>query len=678
MSYERHIEEEILPIGRIERSEENDSNFRYETNGTNGTPIDETLNQIKANHKSRVEKRSVSVFLTTDKTVTTTTAFNVVGRGQADTLAPKFKKNGTNSGTKSKQNTEPNTQSPKSSISEFPTDFMTDSFRSNGGFVIHILVFIYICLALAVVCDVYFLQSLEYISSALSLPDDIAGATFMAIGTSAPELFTSVIGVFISDNDIGTGTIVGSAVFNLIAIPACCGFAAYYNLKKMPKVSSFPILRDMIFYVLTIITLILCIKDNKVDWVESLTLLALYAVYIVIMFFNAQYSHLITEAEEEEETPLLKDRKKSSIEEDYDNNRLEDYSKIELMKTPNGKYNEIKSNGTKHHNQSQNIESNLYPKLSPANNEEVVKPEEDDSEWTDHWIIKTILLPMNILFILTLPKATKFCFVITFIMSIVWIAVLTYVAVWMTTVVGYSIGIPDTVSGITILAAGTSIPELISSYLIVKKAGLANMAICNSIGSNIFDILFCLGLPWLLKSLILIITNGSGFASLANTSIPIQSQALPLTSLTLLITCFALLLTLKLTNWRLGLNVDEKERIFTRDEVRDHDDTDSLWVIVDGYVYDVTRFLEEHPGGQEVLKEYGGDDATHRFDEVGHSADALDMMKKYRIGRALGDDLEFQDFEATSASSVTEGWNWLPLLAGLSASLCTYYLLNYF
>ena len=88
----------------------------------------------------------------------------------------------------------------------------------------------------------------------------------MAIGTSAPELFTSVIGVFVSDNDIGTGTIVGSAVFNLIAIPGACSFAAYYNLKTKPKISSFPILRDTLFYCLTIVTLILCIKDNQVDW----------------------------------------------------------------------------------------------------------------------------------------------------------------------------------------------------------------------------------------------------------------------------------------------------------------------------------------------------------------------------------------------------------------------------
>jgi Ca2+/Na+ antiporter len=88
----------------------------------------------------------------------------------------------------------------------------------------------------------------------------------MAIGTSAPELFTSIIGVFISEDDIGTGTILGTAVFNLIVIPAACGFTVIAFRPKSCDISAFPILRDSIFYILTIITLILCIKDNEVDW----------------------------------------------------------------------------------------------------------------------------------------------------------------------------------------------------------------------------------------------------------------------------------------------------------------------------------------------------------------------------------------------------------------------------
>lgn len=48
----------------------------------------------------------------------------------------------------------------------------------------------------------------------------------MAGATSSPELFVNVIGTFITEGDIGIGTIVGSAVFNILAVAACCGICA--------------------------------------------------------------------------------------------------------------------------------------------------------------------------------------------------------------------------------------------------------------------------------------------------------------------------------------------------------------------------------------------------------------------------------------------------------------------
>lgn len=51
---------------------------------------------------------------------------------------------------------------------------------------------------------------------------DIAGATFMATASSSPELFINCIGTFVTQDDLGVGTIVGSAVFNVLAVPACC------------------------------------------------------------------------------------------------------------------------------------------------------------------------------------------------------------------------------------------------------------------------------------------------------------------------------------------------------------------------------------------------------------------------------------------------------------------------
>lgn len=67
--------------------------------------------------------------------------------------------------------------------------------------------------------------------SDLNLTQDVAGATFMAVATSSPELFVNIIGTFVTESDLGFGTVVGSAVFNTLGVAACIGLAA-------PKVKS--------------------------------------------------------------------------------------------------------------------------------------------------------------------------------------------------------------------------------------------------------------------------------------------------------------------------------------------------------------------------------------------------------------------------------------------------------
>jgi Ca2+/Na+ antiporter len=88
---------------------------------------------------------------------------------------------------------------------------------------------------------------------------------------------------------------------------------------------------------------------------------------------------------------------------------------------------------------------------------------------------------------------------VVFFESIFYIGFFSYFMVWWATVVGDVLGIDDVVMGYTILAAGTSVPDLLSS-VIVARQGLGDMAVSSSIGSNIFDITFGLPLPWLLWS----------------------------------------------------------------------------------------------------------------------------------------------------------------------------------
>lgn len=48
--------------------------------------------------------------------------------------------------------------------------------------------------------------------------------------------------------------------------------------------------------------------------------------------------------------------------------------------------------------------------------------------------------------------------------------------------------------------------------------------------------------------------------------------------------------------------------------------------------------MDEHPGGEEVLLEQGGKDATEIFEDVSHSADAKDLMKNYLVGELPEDE----------------------------------------
>lgn len=81
-------------------------------------------------------------------------------------------------------------------------------------------------------------------------------------------------------------------------------------------------------------------------------------------------------------------------------------------------------------------------------------------------------------------------------------ALLTYVLVWMLAIIGFTCGIPDTVMGLTLLAAGTSLPDTFSSFIVARK-GEGDMAVSHANGSNMFNILFCLGLPWFLQTALL-------------------------------------------------------------------------------------------------------------------------------------------------------------------------------
>ncbi|CAG2114438.1 unnamed protein product [Medioppia subpectinata] len=434
-------------------------------------------------------------------------------------------------------------------INEFPSDMFSQRSRSRGAIIIHIAVVLYMFYCLAIVCDLYFLPSLEECCQRLNLSEDVAGATFMAAGSSAPELFTAILGVFIAKGDVGTGTIVGSAVFNILFVIGLCSL---YTAST--ELNWWPVARDSSYYTFTVLVLILFIYDGEVSRYESFTMLCLYGVYILIMNFNVELRDYVQRQwiqlglrQSGDEFENLKANsgvvqyhsfKVGGNDTGY-GQRMDGYNrpqttlyeaanlviiKHKRLFRPISRFRAaahliiIQRQKAKYQNQ-QHLQPQQYPQQEELNFAKSFDSARKPSLVADQHFWRRIpdpnvdgwygcckwgaRAPLHAILFYTIPdcKVKQNLFLVTFFMSITWTAVFSYVMVWMVSLIGFTLGIPDSIMGITFLAAGTSVPDAYSS-LHVAKMGHADMAVSNSIGSNVFDILIGLALPWFVETAI--------------------------------------------------------------------------------------------------------------------------------------------------------------------------------
>jgi cytochrome b involved in lipid metabolism len=97
-------------------------------------------------------------------------------------------------------------------------------------------------------------------------------------------------------------------------------------------------------------------------------------------------------------------------------------------------------------------------------------------------------------------------------------------------------------------------------------------------------------------------------------------------------------------------------RMITLAEVEQHVTYDDLWLVIDGKVYDVTPFMDDHPGGGEIMLNAAGKDGTDDFEDVGHSPGAREQLKKYEIGvYAGGESAKPSGTKGKSGSMTTRG-----------------------
>ncbi|XP_063053910.1 sodium/potassium/calcium exchanger 2 [Engraulis encrasicolus] len=547
---------------------------------------------------------------------------------------------------------------------DYPTDIFSVAERRQGWVALHIFGMIYMFVALAIVCDEFFVPTLGVITDKLEISDDVAGATFMAAGGSAPELFTSLIGVFISHSNVGIGTIVGSAVFNILFVIGMCALFS----REVLHLTWWPLFRDVSFYILDLIMLIIFFLDNTIMPYESMMLIGGYTTYVIFMKFNVQLEQAFKtqlmkhksivkviaideepekgsgtsagnsrnadpedknrlklkpplqrggsaaslhnstmrstifqlmihtldplgevkfkdkaqmlndmargrsgsksqekadsaagkggaskeEKKEEAKEQKKEEAKKEEEEEDEDDDEEEEEGEEGEEKEEKEEKEEEtaekgdekeKEEGTTEKAEEQKEEGAAAAEEGGEGSEDSESDSDDSDEDSDDdddeeedgeeqgkggegeleeeeeeeeeplslaWpetrrkqVTYLLLLPIVFPLWLTVPDirnpASRRFFVITFVGSIIWIAVFSYLMVWWAHQVGETVGISEEIMGLTILAAGTSIPDLITSVIVARK-GLGDMAVSSSVGSNIFDITVGLPVPWLLWS----------------------------------------------------------------------------------------------------------------------------------------------------------------------------------
>uniref|UniRef100_A0A8C4ZBU0 Sodium/calcium exchanger membrane region domain-containing protein n=1 Tax=Gadus morhua TaxID=8049 RepID=A0A8C4ZBU0_GADMO len=443
----------------------------------------------------------------------------------------------------------------EASHGDYPTDYFSLEERRQGYVSLHMFGMLYMFIALAIVCDEFFVPALTVITEKLAISDDVAGATFMAAGGSAPELFTSVIGVFVSHSNVGIGTIVGSAVFNILFVIGMCALFS----REVLNLTWWPLFRDVSFYIIGLLMLIYFFLDNEISVGESISLLSCYICYVTFMKFNSNVeqfikgklgSNQVEEVEAPKVTAVTEDESKLMAKPRLQregscaslHNTLMRNSIFQLMihtldpLSGDGQFKEKASILNKMAKQpckedtanvsaarplvdDKNIpnRSNVAVEVTPPNGStgEEGGDEEDEDEdqplslaWPEtnrKRITYLVILPIVLPLWLTLPDVRRETsarfFPVTFVGAICWIAAFSYLMVWWAHQVGETFFITEEIMGLTILAAGTSIPDLITSVIVARK-GLGDMAVSSSVGSNIFDITVGLPFPWLIYNIL--------------------------------------------------------------------------------------------------------------------------------------------------------------------------------
>ncbi len=355
---------------------------------------------------------------------------------------------------------------------------------------IQLIVILITLIGLAIIVDNFLVPAVYRFKDIFNWTDDQTG-TIISFVSSAPELSVSAVALFLAASSgdanqasIGPGTVIGSALFSILFI---VGASAWFNTKKLSWPS---VIRDMVYYVISVGVVYLVVYDSQIQPWEPFILLGIFAFYSYLV---SQWKKILRWIDDHIDSTVINEEAEIAKELNKEL-ATEEEQKLSIREQPFTTKNFLKK-----------ILSYLFFDLySSQNKKSLVKIS---------WNI--ILSVAFVIFFSTLMVNNAESF-------------------------ARLLGISPVIISLTILAAGTSVPDLLASVKTARE-GFGDTAIANAVGSNIFDILANLGLTW---SIGIIISKGK--------NLPVDTNNLNSSIVLLLAATISLVLVMIAKKFNLG------------------------------------------------------------------------------------------------------------------------------
>ena len=413
-----------------------------------------------------------------------------------------------------------------------------EQWERTWGVAVSILLLIYLCIILTRVCDQYLIPSLEVLSKKWGLSEDVAGVTLLAFGGSFPELAIHTIAT-LEGSEIGVGTVIGSAVFNVtfgLAVVAC--------LTPIPvQLFLKPLIRDSVVYLLCLSLILIFFNWNaRVMWWQAALMLIFYVAFVVGLILKYQQETATGVFSPEVMSPrtarghdavpenvVIEDKLVSSPDGASDSSvSVLDDSASGLSAESDGKRqsrrNSLlarrKADGTEEgsddegsheqagllsrSNGASSSSSAHAPGSLAAAQERTVLLHDYSDDPNPNFLLKCYYVvnqPTDAMNRAVIPNCTKpgqsKYYLRSFILSLIVVLVISFTLMCIVQYMGCVSGIDHAVTGLLVLGVAASLPDIISVGVSARR-GLGVMAVSGLVGSNVFDVLVGLGFPWLL------------------------------------------------------------------------------------------------------------------------------------------------------------------------------------